>query len=177
MVIFDTTFLSQLLYEKSRPPLDPSSKQPIERSRERIEYLIEKLNAAKQKIVIPTPVLTELLAVSSKPQELLEEINSSRWFFIYPFDHKAAVECAELIRAAIKSAEKKNSSSTWAKAKFDYQIIAIAIVVGADAIYTDDEDIHRRLTGSRIKVVRISELPLPPPKQMPLPDAREQNKD
>jgi predicted nucleic acid-binding protein len=177
MVVFDTTFLSLLFYEKSRPPLDPSSKQPIERAKDRIEYLIETLDAARQKIVIPTPVLTELLAISSKSQELLEKINSSRWFFVYPFDQKAAIECSELIRTVIKPAEKKNSTSTWAKAKFDYQIIAIAIVAGADAIYTDDEDIHRRLAGKRIKGIRISELPFPPPRQMPLPDAREPNKD
>jgi hypothetical protein len=175
MVIFDTTFLSQLLYEKSRPPLDPSSKQPIEKAKERIEFLIETLDAARQKIIIPTPVLTELLAVSSKPQELLDEINTSRWFFIHPFDQKAAVECAELIRAAVKSTEKKSFPSTWAKAKFDYQIIAIAIVSGADTIYTDDDDIHRSLAGKHIKAMRISELPLPPPKQMSLPDIQEKD--
>jgi predicted nucleic acid-binding protein len=173
MVVFDTTFLSQLLYEKSRPPLDPSSKQPIERAKERIEYLIETLEAAKQKIVIPTPVLTELLAIISKPQELLEKINSSRWFFVYPFDQKAAIECSELIRAAVKPAEKKSSSSTWAEAKYDYQIIAIAIAASADTIYTDDEDIHRCLAGKHIKAIRISELPLPPPKQIPFPDLQE----
>jgi hypothetical protein len=117
MVIFDTTFLSQLLCEQSRPPLDPSSKQPIENAKERIECLIETLDAARQKIVIPTPVLTELLAVSSKPQELLEKIAPSRWFFIHPFDQKDAVKCAELIRAAVNSAEKKSFPSTWAKAK------------------------------------------------------------
>jgi O-acetyl-ADP-ribose deacetylase (regulator of RNase III) len=39
--------------------------------------------------------------------------------------------------------------TTWAKTKFDYQIIASAIVVGADVIYTDDEDIHRALIGKR----------------------------
>jgi hypothetical protein len=122
-------------------------------------------------------VLTELLAVSSKPQELLEKIGTSRWFFIHPFDQKAAVECAELIRAAVKSAEKKNFPSTWAKAKFDYQIIAIAIVAGADTIYTDDDDIHRCLVGKRIKAIRILELPLPPPKQMPLPDIKEKDND
>jgi predicted nucleic acid-binding protein len=173
MVVFDTTFLSQLLYEKSRPPLDHSTKQPIERAKERIEYLIEKLNEGRQKIIIPTPVLTELLAVSNNPQELLERISSSRWFEIYPFDQKAAIECAEFIRAAKKPHEKKEFPSTWAKAKFDYQIIAAAIVVGADTIYTDDEDIHRLLIGKRIKAIRISGLPLPPPKQMSLPDTRD----
>jgi predicted nucleic acid-binding protein len=120
--------------------------------------------------VIPTPALTELLVVANKPQEILEVITSSHWFVIYPFDERAAVECAEFIRAAIKPGGKKGLSSTWGKAKFDFQIIAIAIVTGADTIYTDDEDIPRYLAGKPIKVIGISELPLPPPQQIPLYD-------
>jgi predicted nucleic acid-binding protein len=135
MVVFDATFLSHLLYPSSRPLLDPSTKQPVERVKERTEYLVETLWDAKQKIAIPTPALAELLAVASKPQKLLEEIGSSRWFEVYPFDQRAAVECAEFMRAAVKPAGKKSVFSTWAKAKFDYQIIAIAIVVGADTIW------------------------------------------
>ena len=61
MVVFDATFLSHLLYPESRPPLNPSTKQPVARAKERIEYLIETLWEAKQKIVIPTPALSELL--------------------------------------------------------------------------------------------------------------------
>jgi len=124
MVVFDATFLSHLLYAKSRPPLDHSTKQPVERAKERIEYLVATLWEARHKIVIRTPVLTELLAVANKPREILEVINSSRWFEIYPFDQRAAVECAEFVRTAIKPGGKKGLSSTWAKAKFDYQIIA-----------------------------------------------------
>jgi hypothetical protein len=170
MVVFDNTFLSQLLYEKSNPPLDPSSGRPVERAKERIEFLIKNLREGQEKIIIPTPVLTELLAIIGKPQECLEVINSSRWFEIHPFDQRSAIECGEFIRAAIKLGKREISSSTWAKAKFDFQIIAIAIVAGANTIYSDDEDIHRYLAEKPIKVVRMSELPLPPPQQMPLPN-------
>src|SRR6266508_136207 len=153
MVVFDTTFLSLLLFPDARPPRDPSTKQPVERAKDRIEHLVETLSQARQKIVIPTPALSELLAVVKNPQELLAEINSSRWFVVHPFDQRAAIECAE--RAVKKAPRKKDSSSTWAKAKFDYQIIAIAIVVGAEIIYSDDEDIFRHLKGGQIKVIRI----------------------
>jgi predicted nucleic acid-binding protein len=177
MVVFDATFLSHLLYPASRPPLDPSTNQPVARAKERIEHLIDTLWQSRQKIVIPTPALTELLAVAGNPQELLDVISSSRWFEIYPFDQRAAIECAEFVRAAAKPRRKKGLPSAWAKAKFDYQIIAIAIVVGADIIYTDDEDIPRLLAGKRIKVIRISELPLPPPQQMPLYEAGDPNEE
>jgi len=177
MVVFDTTFLSLLLYPDARPPRDPSTKQPVERAKDRIEHLVETLSKARQKIVIPTPALSELLAVVKNPQELLAEINSSRWFVVHPFDQRAAIECAELVRAVKKAPRKQDSSSMWAKAKFDYQIIAIAIVVGAEIIYSDDEDIFRHLKGGPIKVIRISELPLPPPRQMPLYDQANKSKD
>lgn len=172
MVVFDATFLSHLLYPKSRPPLDPSTKQPVKKAKGRIESLIRSLQDAKQKIIVPTPALSELLAVAAKPQEILELITSSRWFEIYPFDERAAIECAEFVRSTRRTG-KKQLSSTWAKAKFDYQIVAIAIVSGADTIYSDDEDIRRHLAGRRIKVVTISQLPLPPPQQMDLYDQRE----
>jgi predicted nucleic acid-binding protein len=173
MVVFDATFLSHLLYPKSRSPLDPSTGQPVEKAKERIESLIQSLQDAKQKIIIPTPALSELLAVASNPQEILELITSSRWFELFPFDQKAAIECAESIRATRKAGKKK-LSSTWAKAKFDYQVIAIAIVSGADTIYSDDEDIRRYLARrAGIKVVTISQLPLPPPQQMALYDPSE----
>jgi hypothetical protein len=112
MVVFDNTFLSQLLYEKSNPPLDPSSRLPVERAKERIEFLVKILREKQQKIIIPTPVLTELLAVTDKPQEFLEVINSSRWFEVFPFDQRAAIECGEFIRAAIKPGKKESSLST-----------------------------------------------------------------
>jgi predicted nucleic acid-binding protein len=177
MVVFDATFLSHLLYPESRSPLDPSTGQPVEKAKERIEFLIQSLQDAKQKIIIPTPALSELLAVAAKPQEILELIIRSRWFEVYPFDQKAAIECAEFIRA-IRKTGKKELSSTWAKAKFDYQIIAIAIVSGADTIYSDDEDMRRYLAGrGEIKVVTISQLPLPPPQQINLYDQSEANQD
>ncbi len=168
MVVFDATFLSYLLYPESQAPLDPLTNQPVPRAKERVEFLIETLRRSKQKIIVPTPALAEILVVVPKAQEVFEILCSSRWFEICPFDQKAAIECAEFIRAALKNEEKKGPASTWGKAKFDMQIVAIAIVVGAEAIYTDDGDISRRLKDSRIRVIGIADLPLPPPKQMPL---------
>jgi predicted nucleic acid-binding protein len=168
MVVFDATYLSLLLYPTARPPLDPATSKPVQKAKERIEHLVETLSKQGKKIVIPTPALSELLAVARKPHEVLAEINSSRWFVIHPFDQRAAIECADLVRAAVSAGRKKGASSTWAKAKFDYQIIAIAMVAGAQIIYSDDRDISQHLREGRIKVTKISELPLPPPRQMPL---------
>lgn len=48
-----------------------------------------------------------------------------------------------------------------AKAKFDDQIVAIAAVEGATAIYSGDADIAKLAEG-RFEVIRIAALPLPP---------------
>jgi len=82
---------------------------------------------------------------------------------IADFDQRAAVEMAAATREAIDAGNKRSGSeSTWAKVKFDRQIIAIARVEGASTIYSDDEDIVRFAKNSGITVTRISDLPLPP---------------
>jgi hypothetical protein len=86
-------------------------------------------------------------------------ILSDRWRFqLLPFDSRAAIEASELI-AKIKAS--KDPWSTWAKVKFDIQIVAIAKAEGASAIYADDEDIERYAKRVNIPVIRICDLPLP----------------
>jgi len=49
-----------------------------------------------------------------------------------------------------------------AKVKYDRQIVAIARVTGATAIYSDDEDIERLGKELKISVVKLRDLPVPP---------------
>jgi len=76
------------------------------------------------------------------------------------FDSRAAIETAELI-AAVKT--NKEQWSTWAKVKFDIQIVAIAKAEGASVIYSDDRDVENYAKRFNIRVVRICDLPAPPP--------------
>lgn len=76
---------------------------------------------------------------------------------------------AAAIREAIQEGDKKaGATGPWAKVKFDRQIVAIAKVQGADVIYSDDEDIVRYASRVNISVVRVADLPIPPPEQMDL---------
>jgi len=143
----------------------------VERVQERIEHLVSVLQEQRCKIVIPTPALSELLVIAGEAgPEYLAELNNSAQFKIADFDQRAAVEVAAAIRAAIDEGDKKDGATgTWAKVKFDRQIVAIAKVEGADVIYSDDEDVARYAGRVNIKVVRTAELPLPPPQQLDLP--------
>lgn len=66
MVVFDTSVLLLILGPKAKAPQDPETGQPIERASDRIEYLIDTLHNDQQKIIIPTPVLSEVLVNSGE---------------------------------------------------------------------------------------------------------------
>ena len=164
MVVFDATTLLYLLDPEAKVPSDPETGEPVARVKERIEFLVRELEKGREKIIVPTPALSELLVgAGNAGPEYLDILGKNAAFKIVDFDQRAAVEVAAAIREALDSGNKKGGSkSSWAKIKFDRQIIAIAKVEQASTIYSDDGDIERFSKGSGIKVVRVSDLPLPP---------------
>lgn len=161
IVAFDASTLIYLFDDKAAAPLDPGSGKPVERCRDRIEYLIDTLGKKKAKIIIPTPSLAEaLVRAQAEAPERLRILKSSKHFKIVPFDERAAIEFAAT-QTNRRSSGTRSPSASRTKAKFDDQIVAIATVEGATEIYSDDEDIVK-LAGSRIKVIGIADLPLPP---------------
>ena len=153
-VVFDASFLV--------PLLDPQINGAGEVDK-RIEFLLKTLEIAKAKIFIPTPALSEVLigAGDAAPQ-YLDIINKSSRFEVVPFGERAAVEAAAAHREAIGAGNKKEGSASWAKVKFDRQIVAIAKVEGVDRIYSNDADIVRFAARDAIAVITIEQLPLPP---------------
>jgi predicted nucleic acid-binding protein len=170
MVAMDADFLSLLLHPNPRAPLDPKTKHPVERVKQRIESLIASLEKARDKIVIPAPALSEVLALAlDKASEFLAEITSNYGFDVAAFDEVAAVEAAIATAEAKQRGNKKSGSTgTWAKVKFDRQIVAIAKVKSVSTIYSNDEDIRKLAEREGIKVVSVWELPEPPAEQISL---------
>jgi hypothetical protein len=96
-------------------------------------------------------------------QLIVEELGKHSVFRIEPFDERAAIEVAAMTRAAIKGGKKRGSSvATWAKIKYDRQIVAIAKVAQATTIYSDDGDIGTIAKQVGISVIGLADLPLPP---------------
>ena len=56
----------------------------------------------------------------------------------------------------------RDEAETWAKLKFDRQIVAIAKVCGATSIYSHDGGIQTVAGRVGIEVLRLHDLPLPP---------------
>ncbi|MET4798207.1 hypothetical protein [Bradyrhizobium sp. LB11.1] len=166
MVVIDSTNLLLMLRPDTRVPGGANGK-PIDRAKERIDYLISRLSKARSKIIIPTPALGEALvrAGAAASQQIVDELQKYAVFSIEPFDTRAALEVAAMSRAALAKGNKKaNSTAPWQKVKFDRQIVAIAKVHGATEIYSDDGDIAALGVHAKIKVIGLADLPLPPEK-------------
>lgn len=151
MVVFDATILIDLFHP--RTPLDRKAK---------LQHLIAELQRKRTKILIPTPAFSEFLARAGKARdEYHRQISASSAFKLGTFDSRAAMECALMLDAALSGGDKRANGKTWAKAKFDWQIVAIAKVGNAKIIYSDDGDIARIAMRHGLGVIKTVDLPFP----------------
>lgn len=120
MVGFDTTFLTLMFV--------PHAKHPIADASARVEFLLADLNGRGDQVLIPTPALSEILIKAGKARNaIIQKLTKNPRFLIAPFDLRAALELSIMTDAAITRSDKRDgSSATWAKVKFDRQIVAIA---------------------------------------------------
>ena len=165
MVVFDANFLIYFL--------DPKVKGGVGNN-PRIDHLVATIQKTGERIVVPTPALSELLVgAGDAGPRYLDIISRTRFFRIAPFDTLAAVEAAAIERQARVHGAKRGVTpdADWAKIKFDRQIVAIARVVGAKAIYTNDDQLakHARAVGlDAISLDDLPESPVAPQLEMPL---------
>ncbi|PKQ12408.1 MAG: hypothetical protein CVT70_08620 [Alphaproteobacteria bacterium HGW-Alphaproteobacteria-1] len=167
MVVFDTSVLLLVLDPNAKVPDDPVTGESVEKAAERIQHLITNLTADKKKIVIPTPVLSEVLVhAGDAMQSYLDQLNEQSVFRIAHFDQKAAIECALSMRDAILRGghriDAANPDVSKTKIKFDRQIVAIAKAEGAHTVYADDLDVYNYARRAGLVAFRTVELDLPP---------------
>ena len=164
MVVLDATMLMLMLRPGTPVPPGPGG-VPIDRPKDRIDHLVNEINKSNSKVIIPTPALSEVLvrAGADASQKIVEELTKWSHFQIRPFDTLAAIELAAMLRNAIsKNRKRGDSNATWAKLKYDRQIVAIAKVAGASVIYSDDDDVRTIAAEVNIPVKGLADLPLPP---------------
>ena len=61
MPVFDSTTLLHLLDPETKASLDPATAEPVVDANARVKFLVKEIEARKEPIVIPTPVLSEVL--------------------------------------------------------------------------------------------------------------------
>src|SRR5262249_10333410 len=128
MVAFDTsTIVLTLDPDRARKPLDPATLMPLTNANARVDFLISRLEDAGETILIPTPVLSEFLVrAGPNRNDYINKFVSSKNFTIAPFDQRAAIELALLNDPDLISGKVLSDTVTWAKLKFDRQVVAIA---------------------------------------------------
>jgi len=164
MVVFDTTILLPVFWTDVPVPKHPESGEPVERFHDRINHLVATLERSRVKIIIPTPALSEILVrAGSAGPTYLTQINSKAVFRIVAFDQRAAIEVAAMTKSAVDSGDKRGGvEGPWNKIKYDRQIVAIAKIEAATALYSDDLGIRSFGRKAGLTVIGSWELPLPP---------------
>lgn len=163
MIAFDASVLCLTMYSNAGIPADFRTKQPIVSAKERVDGLIARAEKDGEIILIPTPALAEvLIVVAPDIQPYMDKLENQAFFKIVPFGPRAAIEVAMRTKLAIKKGDKRDGvRRDWDKVKYDRQIVAIARVEGAAVIYSTDEDIHKHGEIWGVKVLNISDLPIP----------------
>jgi rRNA-processing protein FCF1 len=163
MVVFDTTTILLLLNPSAKPPIDPNTGIAVVNCKDRVDHLLKTLHAAKTQILIPTPVLAEFLVKAGpNKNEYIDKFFNSKNFVFGLFDVKAAIELSEISDSDLQSGKKLDDKTTWAKVKFDRQIVSIAKAYGAVRIYTDDDRLAKCAVNNGVASTMTWEIPLPP---------------
>jgi predicted nucleic acid-binding protein len=163
MVVFDTSVLVLVSDPNAKPPKDPLTGAPVTECQARMSHLVKTLTKAKERVLLPTPVLAEyLVKAGADKDERLQEITKSSVFVVAAFDTMAAVECATLEDNDVPKPSPVSGDDSKVKVKFDRQIIATAIARGAKVIYTGDKRLAARAVRSGLSVVMTWDIPLPP---------------
>jgi predicted nucleic acid-binding protein len=159
----DATVLTLVLHPGSDYPPDPNTNKPVIRAKDRVDFLLQTLQDASQRIVIPTPVLSEVLVRSgASGLAYVQIMQKAEVFDIRPFDEVAAIELAEINRKAIEDGEKSfKGEPPYQKVKLDRQIVAICKIAGVRTLYASDPSLANFARRAGITVKGVHELPLP----------------
>ena len=170
MAVFDATALIHLFEPDAPAIIDPKTQEPVADAQARIDNLVQTLEQKRERVVVPTPALSEVLVHADDAMATyLEVLNNTSRFRIVPFDQRAAIELAAIVRDGPSTEELRvGTGSTRASLKFDRQIVAIARVENETAIYSDDADMGKLGESFDLKVIRTYDLTLPPGEQTQL---------
>lgn len=140
----------------------------------RIEHLNTVLEGQRSRIIIPTPVLAEVLVKRlTDSADVVQALRDAPRVDVVPFGAAAAVEAAIMLNRHVPRKAERDREWSKHRLKFDLQILAIAKVEGVAAIYANDDGLLRRARAEGLKALSLGELSAPeeanPGLPMPLP--------
>jgi len=125
---------------------------------------LQWLEEIHSKIIIPTPVITEVTQLNTKAErkEIISIIRES--FIVKSFDLRASEVCAEMTNIHMHTngdirdlEEAKKIGLTKRKVKFDSMIAAIAATSGCDVLYSHDKWLRTFCSGF-VKALDIPDI-------------------
>lgn len=125
-----------------------------------IESMIADFDDSSATIIIPTPVLAEVMVGTSDRIAVLNRLKLYSNIEIVPFCENSAIELAIISDEEYKNGRKTGTlNEPYQKTKIDRQIVATAKVYGATHFYsTDRQQIQFANTVSNLTVRTISDL-------------------
>lgn len=131
-VIVDTQFLIWAI----RKEASPGQEDRLSLARRYLAALTD----SRRQIVVPAPVLAELLAGANGRQACAEEVlRSCR---VVPFDAMAAMQFAEVFGTTSSDWRVEIGDKGRVRMKFDMMIIAIALATRINALLTFDDGLQ-----------------------------------
>lgn len=132
--------------------------------RVRIDSVVRQASRTRKPIILPSPAVTEYLAGVGDPEATAKAhalLHADKAFRVAPYGDRASLEVALTLSRIKNKHARKHEGTTWAKAKFDWQIAAIAKVENATTIYTTDRDVVRAAEHMGILGIYVPDMPLP----------------
>lgn len=124
----------------------------------RVKNFIEYLSTKNVKLVLPTPIITEILVPVDNASDRKKFLNAAyKLFRIAPFDDYAAMVAGEIW----------NSNKNWKqyydvdgdglrnKFKYDLMIVAIAKVQKVSVLYSHDEGLRNVANANGVRAIDI----------------------
>lgn len=172
MVVFDSVILALLVDPQAEVPEDAIKGAPVLRVRERLDLLLSEIEDVHDRVLIPTPVLFELLALAgAAAPNYFETLSKSSFFRIVGFDQRAALEAASLLREGAAGTAMASAGAGLGRGDLSQslgpsdlvrlQIVAIAKVHGADTLYAEDPALRRLAQNHGIEARRLADMPEP----------------
>ena len=159
-VCFDSNCFAALIDKATTDIFGIDKSQPIKYAKERMQHFIK---SERPRILVPTPIYTETLLISSINKDVFDEFlfgNSD--FILAPYDVRAASLHATIEAPRIRIDKRGGRIETMAKLKFDRQILAICKANKIDFIFSTDTDFYKdaALYGITVRCPSTLDLPL-----------------
>jgi hypothetical protein len=107
MVAFDNSIFCLALHPDAKPRAN------VDRARERVEYLLERLTESNERVILPAPAFAEFLVLAgADAPKYLSVIRDNAIFRIEPFDEKASIELADMEMSARSAGNKRGSATS-----------------------------------------------------------------